>query len=86
MVKCLPHITNGSAQMYLVRIRYLQAHRHPCAEFVCPGSLNAHEGLGRNVKEWRETKDRVDGAPEALRDIWSLQARESIGAANQPAC
>lgn len=48
--------------------------------FFCTGDLNAHEGLGRNVKSGER------GASEALRDIWSLQARERIGAANQPAC
>lgn len=51
MIKCLPHIRNGSAQIHLIKSEYLQAHGHHCADFSCTEDLNAHEGLGRKVKD-----------------------------------
>lgn len=57
------------------------------ADYFCKGYVNDHEGLGKNVKSGERQKYLgMDGASEAPRDIWSLQAPECIGAANQPSC
>ena len=66
-------IKNGSAQIYLIRKQMLLSGARTYIRRLFP-----HENSGE-----RQTTD-MDGALEALRDIWSLQAPERISAANHP--